>query len=116
MGSDLNLGPTAYGAWVLHNCVGVKCSIKIFVVVADSSLCPTVLPADRDKSQFVCLDIYSADCNGMMVAVSCGSLCQVYLSESVMLRTPNRYSRWPGTAFVVQLHLNSRLLHIARGI
>jgi len=34
----------------------------------------------------------------------------------VMLRTSNRYSRWPGTAFVVQLHLNSYLLHIAQGI
>jgi hypothetical protein len=116
VGSDLNLGPIAYGVWVLHNCVGVKCSIKIYVVVADSSLWPTVLPAGRDKSQFVRLDIYSADCNSTMVAVSCGTLCQVYLSESVLIRTPNRYSRWPGTAFVVQLHLNSRLLHIARGI
>jgi len=55
--------------------VGVKCSIKIFVVVANSSLWPSVLPTGRDKSPFVCLDIYSADCNGMMVAVSCGTLC-----------------------------------------
>jgi len=54
--------------------VDVKCSIKIFVVVADSSLWPTVLPAGQDKSPFVCLDIYSADCNSMMVAVSCGTL------------------------------------------
>jgi len=92
LGSDLNLESIAYGAWVLHNC-DVRCSIKIFVVVANSSLWPTVLPAGQDKSSFVCLDIYSADCSSMMVAVSCGTLCQVYLSEIVMLRTPNRYGR-----------------------
>jgi len=96
--------------------VGVKCSINIFVVVADSSLWPTVLPVSWDKSPFVYLDICSADCNSMMVAVSCGTLCQVHLSEIVMLRTPNRYSRWSGMALVVQLHLNSCLLHIAQSI
>ena len=96
--------------------VDVKCSIKIFVVVADSPLWPTVLPASQYKRTFVCMDIYSTDCNSMMVAVSCGTSCQVYLSEIVMLRTPNTCSRWPGMALVVQLHLNSRLLHIAWGI
>lgn len=100
---------------MLCNCVGVKCSIKLFVVVAGRALWPTVLPAGRDKSPFVCLDIYSADIISMMVAVSCGTLCQVYLSECVMLKTLNRYSRLPGTAFVVQLHLNSHLLQITQG-
>ena len=61
--------------------IKIKCRIKIFVVVADSSLWPTVLSASQDKSTFVCLDIYSTDCNSMMVAVSCGTLSGIPVRE-----------------------------------
>jgi hypothetical protein len=40
--------------------VGVKCIIKIFVVVVDSSLWPTILPAGQDKRVHLCVWIFTA--------------------------------------------------------